>query len=76
MVIMISIRRAHIGTTTPIYSFLLFAYIRVEQHPKGVDSSLKSYMMCMGHNEIKPPLIYKNFIEKNKRIRTNGRLEI
>jgi hypothetical protein len=40
----------------------------------GVDPSLETQMMCVGHFEIKP-LIYKKLIEKNKCIRINGILE-
>ena len=31
-------------------------------------------MMCVGHYEITPP-IYKKFVEKNKCLCTNGKLE-
>ena len=31
-------------------------------------------MMCVGHHGIKPN-VYGNFMEKNKCIRTNGRLK-
>ena len=32
-------------------------------HPRGVDSSLETYMMCVGHYEIKP-LIQEVYREK------------
>ena len=31
-------------------------------------------MACVGCDEIQPP-IYMKFVEKNRRVRTNGRLE-
>ena len=41
----------------------------------GVDSTLNTETMCVGHYEIKP-LIYEEFIEKNNCICTKGMLEM
>ena len=42
--------------------------------PRGLDSSLETWMIFVGHYEFKPP-IYQKVIKKNKCIRTNGMLE-
>ena len=41
----------------------------------GVDSSLDISLLCVGHYEMKPPILYENFMENNKCICTNGKLE-